>query len=106
MIGRQNMDFRIIWGVRNERAGGSWRSARSWRRMVMGRGLHGRFREPKFPVQASISYLMEPIQSGLQTPNEQGWPYHKAAGLPHPREQRPQKGKLTQAKKLVASGLT
>src|ERR1700731_4387450 len=31
---------------------------------------------------------------------------NEAATKPHPKEQRPQKGKLTQAKKVIASGMT
>ena len=44
-------------------------------------------------------------QSVLETQKQSGLD-NRAATLPHPTGQRPQKGKLTQAKKLVASGMT
>src|SRR5215468_5233146 len=46
------------------------------------------------------------LTESVTSQTKQGRPYNKSATLPHPREQRPQKGKLTQAKKLVASGMT
>ena len=43
---------------------------------------------------------------GIHIAARQGRPDNEAAILPHPTDQRPQKGKLTQAKKMIASGLS
>jgi RNA polymerase sigma-70 factor, ECF subfamily len=53
--------------------------------------------EGELKVVVNIKANIEPRPRGLD---------NEAATLPHPRDKRPDKGKLTQAKKIVASGLT
>src|SRR6266853_1454776 len=55
----------------------------------------GRRAEPKNGTQTEANIGLKPRRLD-----------NEAATLPHPRGKRPDKGKLTQAKKIVASGLT